>query len=190
MYDSWPGRELYLRDDKVRYLCEVVLQRMWNHRERIARLFNLGSELTLNRAWQELLNGPYVGWDAYQAWQWVAGLRETRYLGQACDKDTFAAIGPGSGAGLNLLLERKIDGRRPFDSRLAQQRGRFEMSQIQKALPPILAPHIPCDAVVEGVKTISLADLESCLSGFAKHHAIGRGQSPGWNDRYVPRGVE
>lgn len=90
--------------DKPHYTCHTVLRSAWHDRKRIEATLTRNS---LAEAHAALV--PLPGWGSFTAAQVVADLKYTRYLKTAPDWWTWAASGPGSRRGLNLLCGRELD---------------------------------------------------------------------------------
>jgi len=91
LWSDWP---------KHKYLSEIVLGGLWKERDLFQHLFRYQQPKVV-RAW-EWIKGHY-GWGAFLSGQVTTDLRHTRYLDQAADRASWAALGPGSTKGLNLL---------------------------------------------------------------------------------------
>lgn len=120
---------------KQRYLAEAVIGQLWEHREGWGIFFE-HPEPTLESAWQRL-SEDYEGWGPFMSWQLVLEFREVRYLRNAPDRDTWAAVGPGSRRGLNRLHGR------PVRYGLSQDQALEEMRELVTVSPEFLAPWVP-----------------------------------------------
>jgi hypothetical protein len=134
---------------KQRYVSEIVLGRMWEQRDEIAR--RLEGPMTLEMAHRMFREMPgAVGWGPFMAHQVIVDLRWTRYLSDAPDLGRWASIGPGSARGLNRLYGR------PLKAAVPQAKALEEMLQLQELVhrPGVLKPWVP---------DIELADIQNCL---------------------------
>lgn len=134
---------------KQRYVSEIVLGRMWEQRDEIAR--RLEGPMTLEMAHRMFREMPgAVGWGPFMAHQVIVDLRWTRYLSDAPDLGRWASIGPGSARGLNRLYGR------PLKAAVPQAKALEEMLQLQELVhqPGVLKPWVPA---------IELADIQNCL---------------------------
>ena len=74
----------------------------------------------------------------------------------------------------------------PYADHRAQQRGLFEMQEIQKTLPQFLGPWVPKNALVNGVPTLALVDIQNIMCEFSKYQAIRLGLRRRAKVGYVP----
>lgn len=146
--ESDPKKEWYSWP-KQRYVSEIVLGRMWEQREEIAR--HLEGPMTLEMAHRMFREMPgAVGWGPFMTHQIIVDLRWTRYLQNAPDLGRWASIGPGSARGLNRLHSR------PLKQGVSQSQALEEMLELSELVhqPGVLKPWVP---------PIELADIQNCL---------------------------
>jgi hypothetical protein len=156
---------------KQRYVSEIVLGRMWEQREEIARRLEL--DMTLEMAFRMFREMPgAVGWGPFMTHQVIVDLRWTRYLRDAPDVGRWASLGPGSIRGLNRLHGR------PLKGSLSQERGLEEMLELQELVhrPGVLKPWVPA---------IELADIQNCLCETDKWLRAKQGEGRP-RSQYVP----
>jgi alpha-glutamyl/putrescinyl thymine pyrophosphorylase clade 1 len=158
-WSGWP---------KHKYLSEVVLGRLWADRDFFQRLFDWKPDV--RRVWERLQG--YYGWGSFLSGQVTTDLRHTRYLDQAADRASWAALGPGSAKGLNLLHGR------PIKAAVTQGEAVAEMREIQKMLPEHLAPWVP--------KNIELTDTQNICCELSKYLALKDGSRAKGKVKYVP----
>jgi hypothetical protein len=157
---------------KQRYVSEIVLGKLWEERESWEWDFKHGKITTMERTWEILQNKHYTGWGPFMAYQWVVDLRWTRYLQDAPDIQTWAAVGPGSRRGLNRLHGR------PVTFALRQDDALREMIEIREAVnsPGATAPW---------VGDIDLSDIQNCLCEVDKYIRVQTGEGRP-RSQYVP----
>lgn len=145
--ESRPEREWYSWT-KAQYLARIVIGRLWEDRDVLRRAFEVEGQTLQNCV--GFLSGPprYVGWGAFMAYQVVVDMRHTRYLRDAPDINTWAALGPGSRRGLNRLAGR------PLTYNLSQEEGLAEMLELHAQQDAYRAPWVP---------RIDLSDIQNCL---------------------------
>lgn len=132
---------------KQQYVARIVLGRLWEDRDAWTALGgNTGH--TLEQVWGWFQQPRYIGWGPFMAYQVVVDLRHTRYLRNAPDINTWAALGPGSRRGLNRLSGR------PVDHPLKQAEGLAEMRLLWAEQDQHRAPWVP---------PIELSDIQNCL---------------------------
>jgi hypothetical protein len=151
---------------KQRYVCEVVLGKLWEFRHWWSAALvgkMLERQPTLQEVWETLQNPRWRGYGPFTAYQLVIDLRWTRYLRDAPDIQTWAALGPGSARGLNRLHGR------PTDSPLSQAQGLDEMLEVRARLsePGVLA---------EWVVLPDLSDVQNCLCETDKMLRVRNGE--------------
>jgi hypothetical protein len=158
---------------KHKYLSEIVLGRLWERRddfwERRDDFLDLFPP-DMRRVWERI--SGYYGWGSFLAGQVTTDLRHTRYLEAAPDRASWAALGPGSTKGLNLLYGR------PIKAALTQGVGLSEMREIQRILPQHLAPWVP--------KNIELTDIQNVCCELSKYLALKDGSRERGKVKYVP----
>lgn len=142
---------------KQRYLCEIVLGRLWQNRAVWHRHFEQ-SDLRICETWATITGESfYVGWGPFMAYQWVVDLAHTKYLRGARDINIWAALGPGSRRGLNRLHDR------PVRASLSQERGLEEMLKVRDALRPFLS---------DWLRLPELSDIQNCLCEWDKYERV------------------
>lgn len=137
---------------KQRYVCEIVLGMLWDWRDQWQGIIDGGEhQPSLQEVWEHFQSRNWVGWGPFMAYQVVVDLRWTRYLRDAPDIQTWAALGPGSRRGLNRLHGRTVD----FP--LKQEQGLQEMLALRELLqlPGVLAPWVG--------DVPDLSDVQNCL---------------------------
>jgi hypothetical protein len=90
---------------KQRYIGEIVLGRLWEHRSEISATMKQRNSV---KATHEHIS-QFRGWGPFMTWQAVADMIYCpALLGKAADRDSWAAAGPGTLRGLNRLYERPV----------------------------------------------------------------------------------
>lgn len=146
---------------KQRYLAEVVIGSLWNNKHDWEHQLN-HLDVGVEWCWETLVSDPgYEGWGPFMAWQLVLEWRETRYLRAAPDRDTWAAVGPGSRRGLNRLHGR------PVRYGLRQEQALGEMRELVALSPEYLAPWVP---------PITVADCQHQLCEVDKWLRVKQGE--------------
>ena len=141
--ESNPKAEWYAWT-KQQYVARIVLGRLWEDRD----VWALEHYHSMENTWQVFQQPRYIGWGPFMAYQVVVDLRHTRYLRNAPDINTWAALGPGSRRGLNRLSGR------PLDYPLKQAEGLEEMRLLWAEQDQHRAPWVP---------PIELSDIQNCL---------------------------
>jgi hypothetical protein len=104
--------------------------------------------------------------------QWVLELRHTRYLKNAPDASSWAAIGPGSMRGLNRLHGRDVL------QKLSQEKALDEMRELLELSRTEVGPHVP---------SLEMEDIQNCLCETDKYirvHVSNGAERP--RAKYVP----
>jgi hypothetical protein len=163
--ESNPKAEWYAWT-KQQYVARIVLGRLWEDRNRVwvpalDWTRNAGEQPTLQGVWNLFQHKRYIGWGPFMAYQVVVDLRHTRYLRNAPDINTWAALGPGSRRGLNRLSGR------PVDYPLNQAQGLEEMRLLWAEQDQHRAPWVP---------PIELSDIQNCLCEVDKHMRVKTGE--------------
>lgn len=159
---------------KQQYIARIVIGRLWETRDRWAKLLAggdfPGEPVYLQEVWQYFQSPHFIGWGPFMAYQVVVDMRHTRLLGNAPDIDTWAALGPGSRRGLNRLAGR------PLDYPLTQEQGLQEMRAIHAEQDSRRAPWVP---------HIELSDIQNALCETDKYlrAKLGEGRP---RAQYVP----
>jgi hypothetical protein len=159
---------------KQQYVARIVIGRLWEDREHWETLLNgdtpPGRRPTLEDVWMRFQHSRYIGWGPFMAYQVVVDMRHTRYLRDAPDINTWAALGPGSRRGLNRLAGR------PVDFNLSQKQGLEEMRQIWGEQDAHRAPWVP---------RIDLSDIQNALCETDKYLRVKLGEGRP-RAQYVP----
>lgn len=98
------GRAANDPPDKPHYTCVRVLLPVWQGRSEVQEALQT-AQPSLEGFHAALL--PHKGWGSFVAAQVVADVKHTRQLKDAVDWWTWAASGPGSRRGLNLIVGRE-----------------------------------------------------------------------------------
>lgn len=150
---------------KQQYVARIVIGRLWEDREHWELLLNgdvpPGRRPTLEDVWMRFQHPRYIGWGPFMAYQVVVDMRHTRYLRDAPDINTWAALGPGSRRGLNRLAGR------PLGYNLSQEEGLEEMLSIWGEQDRYRAPWVP---------RIELSDIQNCLCETDKYLRVKQGE--------------
>lgn len=144
--ESNPNAEWYSWT-KQQYIARIVIGRLWEDRDVLTRALNVPGQ-TIQNVHGFLTAKRYIGWGPFMAYQVCVDLRHSRYLRDAPDINTWAALGPGSRRGLNRLAGR------PVDFNLPQQRGLEEMISLWEEQEARRAPWVP---------PIELSDIQNSL---------------------------
>jgi hypothetical protein len=153
-------------------VAEIVLGKLWEDRAiwKHDVLEPLNNNLRMEDVWERFQR--YTGWGPFMAYQVVVDMRWTRYLRDAPDIQTWAALGPGSRRGLNRLHGR------PVAAPLSQAQGLAEMLELRELLktPDALAPWVSLP---------DLSDVQNCLCETDKYLRIKTSEGKS-RARYVP----
>jgi hypothetical protein len=154
---------------KEDYVCQRILQPLWADREKWRRWLS-SSPWSMENVHAELQY--YNGFGSFIAGQVTTDMRHTRYLRDAHDAATWAAVGPGSARGLNRLAGR------PTDARVGQALALEELRAIRAAAA---SP----DALASWVAVPELTDLQNCCCEYDKYERsrLGEGRP---RAKYVP----
>lgn len=158
---------------KQQYVARIVIGRLWEDRETWERHLsgsNHAEGVTLQSVWERFQQPRYIGWGPFMAYQVVVDMRHTRFLRDAPDINTWAALGPGSRRGLNRLAGR------PVDFALTQARGLEEMRLIWEEQDARRAPWVP---------PIDLSDIQNALCETDKYLRVQLGEGKP-RAQYVP----
>lgn len=154
---------------KQQYVARIVIGRLWEDRDVLRRAFEVDGQ-TMQNAWGFFQASRYIGWGPFMAYQVVVDLRHTRYLRDARDINTWAALGPGSRRGLNRLAGR------PLDYPLKQAEGLAEMRALWEEQDRWRAPWVP---------PIDLSDIQNSLCEVDKLLRVRNGEGRP-RAQYVP----
>lgn len=174
--ESNPNAEWYSWT-KQQYIARIVIGRLWEDREifrdylsptRFKSAFDYGP--TVEGFWNLLQQPRYIGWGPFMAYQVCVDMMWTRYLKDAPDANTWAAVGPGSRRGLNRLAGRSVD----FN--LSQEQGLEEMLEIYRTQDQYRAPWVP---------EVRLSDIQNCLCETDKYLRVKLGEGKP-RAQYVP----
>lgn len=159
---------------KQRYIAEIVIGRLWEDRQNWMTYLTTDDPsnqlLSLRDVWELFQQPRYIGWGPFMAYQVVVDMRWTRYLRNAPDIQTWAALGPGSRRGLNRLYGR------PVDFPLSQEQGLEEMLQLHRDQHLHRAPWVP---------PIDLSDIQNSLCETDKYLRVKLGEGKP-RAKYVP----
>lgn len=142
---------------KQQYIAKIVLGNLWKDKIDFRDIGFGGIE----NAWNLFQLPKYIGWGPFMAYQVCVDLLYTRYLCNAPDIDSWAALGPGSKRGLNRLNGRKVN------CSLSQETGLLEMVDLFKNQNKFKADWLP---------HIELSDIQNCLCEFDKWMRVRRGE--------------
>lgn len=147
---------------KHRYICEIVIGRMWEDRKELA------AEIACCWESQEdlvrLITGRrhrYRGWGPFMTYEWTTDLTHTTYLGQAKDRLTWASAGPGAVRGLNRYFGR------PVEVSLRQEQAVDEMRHLLRIAPSRLPTDFPA---------LEMRDIEHSLCEYDKYMRVRLGE--------------
>jgi len=159
---------------KQQYIARIVLGRLWADREGWERhlrgVNHDDGQPALQGVWERFQQPHYIGWGPFMAYQVVVDMRHSRYLRDAPDINTWAALGPGSRRGLNRLSGR------PVDYPLKQAQGLEEMLTLWGEQDRWRAPWVP---------RIELSDIQNALCETDKHLRVKLGEGRP-RSMYVP----
>jgi hypothetical protein len=144
--------------DKAFFTTKLVLDSVWQGREKITAAFEEGS---MRDAWAALL--PYHGWGGFTAYEVVCDARYTRYGKSAAwrfDALTWAHAGPGAVRGLNRLSGR------PVRTPMKQDAACAEMRELLARLAPVWL-HKP---------KLEMREVEHSLCEFDKYERTRLGE--------------
>lgn len=153
---------------KHRYIAEIVLGRLWSHRDRWTQCLEppegLGLELNLREVWSLFQEPHYIGWGPFMAYEVVTDLRHTRYLRDAPDIMTWANAGPGAIRGLNRLHGRPLN-EQPRKDQTNEEMRRY---MIELNRTPALWP--------ASWPRLEMRDVEHTLCEFDKYERVRLGE--------------
>lgn len=166
--ESDPKKEWYSWS-KHRYIAEIVIGRLWEDRQMFEEYLDVpatpdsltGITPSIYGMWSSLQDKNYIGWGPFMAYQVVVDMRWTRYLSNAPDIQTWAALGPGSRRGLNRLFGR------PVDYPLKQEQGLEEMKALRSEQDLRRAAWVP---------PIDLSDIQNALCETDKYLRVKNGE--------------
>ena len=150
---------------KQRYIAEIVIGRLWENREDWRSYLDKPDQPdslspytpNIHGTWSMFQNPYYIGWGPFMAYQVVVDMRHTRYLCDAPDINTFAALGPGSKKGINRLVGL------PVNAPLNQEEGLGFMRTLWASQRQHRASWVP---------EIELSDIQNCLCEFDKYMRV------------------
>jgi hypothetical protein len=105
---------------------------------------------SIRTSWESIIHARYPCVGPFIAGQIIADLKQTKFLRDAHDWKSWAALGPGSARGLNRLFGR------PLTYSLSQTQGLVEMREVQRLLETDLC----------------LQDVQNCLCEFDKYMRV------------------
>lgn len=159
---------------KQQYIARIVIGRLWENRADWQTALQPGQFNpdwpTMEGVWKMFQTPRYIGWGPFMAYQVCVDLRHTRYLQNAPDINSWAALGPGSRRGLNRLAGR------PVDYPLNQEQGLAEMLTLWREQDQWRAPWVP---------PIELSDIQNALCETDKYLRVSRGEGRP-RAQYVP----
>lgn len=152
---------------KQRYICEIVLGRLWEDRAEWADFLRPDHvpPQRLEWVWTFFQKPRYVGWGPFMAYEVVTDLRWTRYLRDAPDIYTWANAGPGALRGLSRLANDGALGKTP--SRREALHQMRELLDIAQADP---------EAFPRGFPKLEMRDIEHSLCEYDKYERVKRGE--------------
>lgn len=130
-------------NDKPLFTCGRVLRGVWERRRYISSKMHE----TLTEAHEVLLSNH--GWGSFLSAQVIADLKHTKFLAGAPDWWTWAASGPGSRKGLNVVFGRREDA--PWKEEV--------WLETLRELSKEMAPHLK----KWKMQPLCLQDLQNCL---------------------------
>lgn len=137
-----------IASDKLSYLAHSVLTPLWSNR----KILRPKEGDTLNSYHMQL--GQMHGFGSFMSAQVIADLKYHYPLNKASDWETFAASGPGSRRGLNIVLERDL--RSPW----TEEKWRFELSRLKEKVTPMFEK--------AQMPKLHAQDLQNCLCEYSK----------------------
>lgn len=160
---------------KHKYICEVVLGRLWEDQQRL--MAALHGTTTLQAAWELLaLNKRYVGWGPFMAYEWVTDLRHTRYRRDAEDIYDWANAGPGAIRGLNRLFGRGLN-THPAAEQTCSEMHDLWAAVCQIDTPEFAAAFGPFDEVAQYRQPrFEMRDIEHTLCELDKYSRVKESQ--------------
>lgn len=137
---------------KAEWTALHVLKPLWDDRHLMEE--NLANEPTLQGTAEGLQE--YQGWGPFMSYQAVVDMRFTRLLGEAPDRASWAAAGPGTIRGLNRLQGRIVHGQ------LSQEQALVEMRELY----PLVSGKVICD----------FSDIPNVLCEYDKYERVRNGE--------------
>jgi len=110
--ESDPKKEWYSWS-KNRYMCEIVLGRVWKARKDFEKLIATNPTLQEVNDWL----CTFHGWGGFMAYEVVTDLRHTGYLDRAKDIMYWANPGPGAKRGIHRILFNTPRGDLPSETK-------------------------------------------------------------------------
>lgn len=200
--ESDPKAEWYSWS-KHRYIAEMVIGRLWQHRDRWVSLLEgqnaPGDHVRLEEVWRYFQSKFYVGWGPFMAYEVVTDMRHTRYLREAPDIYTWANAGPGAIRGLNRLHGRPLKTQPKPEVTNAEMR---ELMEELNAVPDQWCPGCNPDncpgcgtgngcwsdvfGPLSGPPRFEMRDIEHSLCEFDKYERVRLGEGQ-MRSHYDPR---
>ncbi len=147
---------------KQHYIAGIVIGRLVEHHSYWTTFQDHG--YTCQDVWERFQDPHYIGWGPFMSFQVVVDAMHTRLLQDAPDRETWAALGPGSTRGLNRIWGYKLESKIPQDEGLEMMR---EVSDLMHN-SEYFAPWLP--------KIELLSDIQNCLCEFDKYERARLGQ--------------
>lgn len=142
---------------KQHYVGRIVLGNLWDDRKQLSEFFD--SNQSVRNAHARFMQ--YWGWGSFMSYQVCVDMIHTRYLQDAPDQNTWAALGPGSTRGLNRLAER------PTKKLLKPEQGVKEMVEIYTSQNDFRPSFVP---------RVGLSDIQNCLCETDKYLRAKNGE--------------
>lgn len=171
--ESNPKAEWY-NWTKQQYVAQIVLGRLWEDKAFWEKEALIPGR-TLESCWEWLKQERYMGWGPFMSFQTVLDWRHSRYLSEATDASSWAAIGPGSMRGLNRLFGRPVGFKVPQAQALHEMQGLLEVANWPPESRP-LAFHVP---------PLEIEDIQNSLCETDKYLRVKLKQGEP-RSRYIP----
>lgn len=169
--ESDPEKEWY-DWSKQRYVSEVVIGQLWDDRELWRRYLAYARRTPrIQPVWESLARrSSYTGWGPFMAYQVVLDWSHSTVLPYPTDRETWAAVGPGSKRGLNRLHGR------PVGASLSQADAVEEMRELLDRTRYSLASWVP---------PLEMEDIQNSLCETDKYLRVANGEGRP-RSKYVP----